>query len=130
MDDILRAIPAKKDLSQIRPSLMQALKTFGLQAAPEKVQQQPPRKYLGLKIMGPIIQPQTIQFSTKIQNLKDAQKLFSTINWLRPYLGLTTPQLVPLFHLLKGDLDLNSPRKLTPEAKATLEIVEQAITNR
>lgn len=40
------------------------------------------------------------------------------------------PQLAALFHLLKGDPDLTSPRKLTPEAKATLEIVEQALTNR
>ncbi|NWW58634.1 POK19 protein, partial [Ifrita kowaldi] len=58
-----------------------------------------------------------------------AQKLLGTINRLRPYLGLTTPQLAPLFHL-NGDPDLTSPRKSTPEAKATLEIVEQALTNR
>lgn len=109
---------------------MQALKTSGLQVAPEKVQQQPPRKYLGLKIIDETIQPQTIQFSKKFQNLKDAQEIFGTINWLRPYLGLTIPQLAPLFHLLKGDPHLNSPRKSTPEAKATLEIIEQAITNR
>lgn len=53
-----------------------------------------------------------------------------TINWLRPYTELTTPQLVPLFNLLKDDPDLASPRKLNPEAKAALEMVEQALTNR
>ncbi|NXH92482.1 POK25 protein, partial [Edolisoma coerulescens] len=59
-----------------------------------------------------------------------AQKLLGTINWLRPYLGSTASQLAPLFNILKGNPDLNFPRKLTPEAKATLEIVEQAVTNR
>ncbi|NWW76283.1 POK19 protein, partial [Climacteris rufus] len=59
-----------------------------------------------------------------------AQKLLGTINWLRPYLGLTTSQLPPLFNILKGDPSLNSPRKLTPEAKVALETVEQAVMNR
>ncbi|NWZ03866.1 POK18 protein, partial [Loxia curvirostra] len=53
-----------------------------------------------------------------------------TINWLRPYLGLTTQQFVPLFNLLKGDPDLTSPRTLTPGAKAALEAIEQSLTNR
>lgn len=130
MNDILIATLTKSDLSQIRSSLMQALKSFGLQVALEKVQWQPPQKYLGLKIMNQTIQPQTIQLSTKIQNLNNVQKVLCLINWLRPYLGLTTPQLAPFFNLLKGDSDLNSPRKLTPEAKATVETVEQTITDK
>lgn len=52
------------------------------------------------------------------------------INWVRPYLGVTTPQLAPLFNILKGDPELTSSRKLTPEAKSALELVEQATTNR
>ncbi|NXE59346.1 POK18 protein, partial [Calcarius ornatus] len=59
-----------------------------------------------------------------------AQKLLGTINWVRSYLGLTYSQLAPLFDLLKCDPELTSPRKLTPEAKAALETVEQATTNR
>ncbi|NXB32104.1 POK10 protein, partial [Eulacestoma nigropectus] len=58
------------------------------------------------------------------------QKLLGTINWLRPYLGLTTAQLSPLFNLLKGDLELTSQRKLTPEAEQVLEEVQQAISDR
>lgn len=50
-------------------------KTTGLQIAPENVQQQPPCKYLGVKILDQTTQPQTIQFSTKIQTLNDAEKL-------------------------------------------------------
>ncbi|NXP84029.1 POK6 protein, partial [Passerina amoena] len=56
-----------------------------------------PFKYLGVKISDQTIQPQTIQFSTKMQTLNDAQKILGVINWVRPYLGLITPQLSPLF---------------------------------
>ncbi|NXU12537.1 POK18 protein, partial [Pardalotus punctatus] len=47
-----------------------------------------------------------------------------------PYLGLTTAQLSPLFNIVKGDPDLTSLRKLTPEAEQALEQVQQAISNR
>lgn len=80
--------------------------------------------------MNKTIQPQPIQFSTKLENLNDAQKLLGTINWVRPYLGVNSSQLALLFDLLKGDPELTSPGKLTPDAKAALETVEQAITNR
>lgn len=75
MDDILIATLTKEGLLQIWPELMWELQEFGLQIAPEKVQQQPPWKYLGIKILDQTIQPQTIQFSTKIQILNDAEKL-------------------------------------------------------
>ncbi|NXX09907.1 POK18 protein, partial [Larus smithsonianus] len=59
-----------------------------------------------------------------------AQKLLGAISWVRPYLGLTDSQLAPCFDLLKGDSELTCPRKLTPGAKAALQRVEQAITDR
>lgn len=52
------------------------------------------------------------------------------INWIQPFLGLTTPQLSPLFNILKSDPQLTSPSKLTPEAKTTLKTAEWAITSR
>ncbi|NXI04676.1 POK18 protein, partial [Pachycephala philippinensis] len=39
-------------------------------------------------------------------------------------------QLSPLFNILKGNPELTSPRKLTPEAERALEEVQQAISNR
>ncbi|NWV52070.1 POK19 protein, partial [Daphoenositta chrysoptera] len=57
-----------------------------------------------------------------------AQKLLGTINWSRPYLGLTTTQLSLLFNILKGDPELNSPWKLTPEVQQVLEEVQQAVS--
>ncbi|NXK43475.1 POK18 protein, partial [Piprites chloris] len=55
------------------------------------------------------------------------QKLAGTINWLCPYLGLTPSQIQPLIDLLKGDSDLRAPRKLTPQAKQTIALVEQCM---
>lgn len=130
MDDILIATPTKEGLVQIQPKLMQALQEFGLLVAPEKAQQQAPWNFLGVKILDQTVQLQTIQFSTKIQSLNDAEKLLGIINWVRPYLGLTTPQISPLFNILKGDPELTSLRELTPEAELTLEAVEWAIMNR
>lgn len=45
------------------------------------------------------------------------------LQWVRPWLGLITEDLAPLFNLLKGREELSSPRTLTPEAKDTLENV-------
>lgn len=53
-----------------------------LQDAPEEVQQQPPWKYVGVKMLHQTIQPQTIKFSTKIRTLNDAQKLLGIISWV------------------------------------------------
>ncbi|RMC21400.1 hypothetical protein DUI87_02264 [Hirundo rustica rustica] len=128
MDDILVAAPTQDELLRIQPRLLNALHSCGLQVAPEKVQQQPPWKYLGVKILEQTIRHQEVQFVQSVKTLNDAQKLVGVITWLRPYLGLTTAQLSPLFELLKGDTDLKSPRELTPEARKVLEEVQQAVS--
>ena len=64
-----------------------------------------------------------------MHTLTDAQKLLGIINCLRPYLGFTAAQLSPLFNILAGDSDLNSPRQITPEAQQALDKVQQAISN-
>ncbi|RMB88393.1 hypothetical protein DUI87_35236 [Hirundo rustica rustica] len=127
MDDILVATPTQEELLRLQPQLLNALHSHGLQVAPEKVQQQPPWKYLGVKILERTIRHQEVQFVQSVKTLNDAQKLVGVITWLRPYLGLTTAQLSPLFELLKGDTDLKSPRELTPEARKVLEEVQQAV---
>ncbi|NXU92456.1 POK18 protein, partial [Xiphorhynchus elegans] len=55
------------------------------------------------------------------------QKLAGVINWVRPYLGLTSSKLQPLLDLLQGDSDISAPRTLTPEEKQVVSEVEQAI---
>ncbi|RMB89051.1 hypothetical protein DUI87_34509 [Hirundo rustica rustica] len=128
MDDILVATPTQDELLRLQPQLLNALHSHGLQVAPEKVQKQPPWKYLGVKILERTIRHQEVQFVQSVKRLNDAQKLVGVITWLRPYLGLTTAQLSPLFELLKGDTDLKSPRELTPEARKVLEEVQQAVS--
>ncbi|NXI52637.1 POK10 protein, partial [Chloroceryle aenea] len=58
------------------------------------------------------------------------QKLMGAINWVRPYLGLTSSQLSPLMELLKGDSDICAQRWLTKEAHQVLDEVERAIQNK
>ncbi|RMC20809.1 hypothetical protein DUI87_01661 [Hirundo rustica rustica] len=128
MDDILVATPTQEELLRMQPTLLNALHSHGLQVAPEKVQQQPPYKYLGVKILERTIRHQEVQFVQSVKTLNDAQKLVGVITWLRPYLGLTTAQLSPLFELLKRDTDLKSSRELTPEARKVLEEVQQAVS--
>ncbi|XP_050842255.1 uncharacterized protein LOC127060955 [Serinus canaria] len=128
MDDILVAASTQDELLRIQPRLPDALHAHGLQVAPEKVQQQPPWKYLGVKILEQTICHQEVQFVHSVKTLNDAQKLVGVITWLRPYLGLTNAQLSPLYDLLKGDNDLKSPRTLTPEAQKALEVVQQAVS--
>ncbi|RMC20646.1 hypothetical protein DUI87_01498 [Hirundo rustica rustica] len=128
MDDILVAAPTQDELLRLQPQLLDALHSHGLQVAPEKVQQQPPWKYLGVKILERTIRHQAVQFVQSVKTLNDAQKLVGIITRLCPYLGLTIAQLSPLFELLKGDTDLKSPRELTPEARKVLEEVQQAVS--
>ncbi|OWK53814.1 Endogenous retrovirus group K member 8 Pol protein [Lonchura striata] len=130
MCDILVAASTQEELLRIQPRLLDALHAHGLQVAPENVQQQPPWKYLGVKILERTIQHQEVQFVHSVKTLNDVQKLMGVITWLRPYLGLTDAQLSPVYDLLKGDPDLKSPRTLTPEARQVLEEVQQAVSAR
>ena len=130
MDDILVASPTPELLSTVFQTLQKALKLYRLCIAEEKVQQQPPWKYLGLKLLDQTIQPQAVQLNTQITMLNDLQKLLGAINWVRPYLGITTSQLLPLFTLLQGDPDLLSPRTLTEDAKLTLQTIEHAVNSK
>ena len=60
--------------------------------------------------------------------LNDFQKLLEDINWIRPYLKLTTGEMKPLFDILKGDPDPNSPQTLTLDGRQALDKVEQALS--
>ena len=64
--------------------------------------------------------PQPSCIVDQVTTLHDLQKLLGTINWVRPLLGITTEELSPLFTLLKGDSDLSSSRRLTPQVKTVL----------
>ena len=80
------------------------------------------------KNYGKICVPQKIQFLTDgLCTLNDFQKLLGDIQWVRPYLSLTNKQLQPLYDILPGNTDLNSPRYLTNDAGKALLLVEQLV---
>ncbi|NWY35839.1 POK25 protein, partial [Pheucticus melanocephalus] len=62
--------------------------------------------------------------------LADVHKLCGSLNWVRPWLGLTNEDLAPLFNLLKGGEDPGAPRSITPEARKALEKVQIAMSTR
>jgi hypothetical protein len=50
--------------------------------------------------------------------------LSGNINWIWPFLKIPSDSLKPVSELLKGDSQLNSLRKLTPEAQQAIQLVE------
>jgi hypothetical protein len=58
--------------------------------------------------------------------LNELQTLLGNINWIWPFLKIPSDSLKPVFELLKGDSQLNSLRKLTPEAQA-IQLVETTL---
>lgn len=49
------------------------------------------------------------------------------INWLRPFLKISSAELKPLFDILEGDPHISCPRPLTPAANQALQVVESAL---
>lgn len=66
-------------------------------------------------------QPLNLDLS-KLTTLNDFQNILE-VNWIRPFLKLTTEELKPLFDILKGDSNPRSPRSLTDEEKNALPFV-------
>ncbi|RMC20970.1 hypothetical protein DUI87_01824 [Hirundo rustica rustica] len=100
----------------------------GFELQEDKVQRMPPWRYLGLEIGKRTIVLQKLEIKAKIKTLADVHQLCGALNWVRPWLGLTTEDLAPLFNLLKGGEELSSPRELTPEAKNALEKVQHLMS--
>ncbi|RMC06981.1 hypothetical protein DUI87_16434 [Hirundo rustica rustica] len=130
MDDVLVCAPNDDMLSHVLGLTVDALVAAGFELQEEKVQWMPPWKYLGLEIGRRTIVPQKLAIRTKVSSLADVHQLCGSLNWVRPWLGLTTNDLAPLFNLLKGGEELSSPRALTPEAEKALEKVQDAMSKR
>lgn len=85
---------------------------------------------LSQKITERTIVLQKLAFNHDPKTLADLYSLCGTLQWVRPWLGLTTEDLASLSNLLKGGEELSSPRTLTPEAKAALENLEKYLEER
>ncbi|RMB97590.1 hypothetical protein DUI87_25954 [Hirundo rustica rustica] len=130
MDDVLVCAPTDDVLAHALDLTINALVVAGFELQEDKVQRMPPWRYLGLEIGKRTIVPQKLEIKAKIQTLADVHQLCGALNWVRPWLGLTTEDLAPLFNLLKGGEELSSPRELTPEAKEALEKVQHLMSTR
>lgn len=130
MDDILSAHKDRATLQTILEETVAQLQNWGLKVAPEKIQVSPPYSYLGRILNSETVAYQPLNLRPDhLQTLNDFQKLLGDINWIRPFLKLTTAQLMPLFSILQGDRNPKSPRELTPQAEEALKEVKEAIVN-
>ncbi|NWT61198.1 POK18 protein, partial [Erythrocercus mccallii] len=55
-----------------------------------------PWKYLGLRITEQTIVPQKLEIKGDPKTLADLHSLCGSLNWVRPWLGLTNDDLSPL----------------------------------
>jgi hypothetical protein len=102
---ILLANPSEGILLQTFAPIQWALKLWGVVVAPEKIQRQYLFQYLGPQLYLRKIVAQKIQErNDDLLTSNYFQKLLGDVNWLRPYLKLTTGELKPLFDNLKGDV--------------------------
>ncbi|XP_012589367.1 PREDICTED: endogenous retrovirus group K member 8 Pol protein-like [Condylura cristata] len=130
MDDILVSGQDPSEVLTCVLHLKQNLVEAGLQIAPQKVKLQEPYMYLGFQLSHNLVRVQKPALRIdNLHTLNDFQKLLGDINWLRPYLKLTTGELKPLFDILQGPSDPTSPRALTLEARQALTKVEQAVAD-
>lgn len=121
MDDILLAHSSIDLLQKAFSMTIKALGTKGLVVAPDKMQTGDLIKFLGSKVQRFHVSPQKIQISMQnLRTLNDYQRLLGDINWLRGFLRLPRSELVPLFKVLEGNPDINSPRQLTQAAKESI----------
>ncbi|NXP42054.1 POK11 protein, partial [Leiothrix lutea] len=130
MDDVLVCAPNKHLLTHALDLTVNALIAAGFELQELKIQRMPPWRYLGLEIGKRTIKPQKLTINTKIETLADAHQLCGALNWVRPWLGLTTKDLAPLFQLQKGGEELSSLRVLTAEAKKALKKVQVTMSSR
>ena len=110
MDNLLIATKDLQQTHEIAQIVVAALQKRGFVIAPEKIQVQYPFMFLGFQLEPATVHSQKLAIRTShLKTLNDFQKLLGDINWLCPYLKLTTGELKPLFDVLRGDSDPTSP---------------------
>ena len=110
MDDLLIATKDLQQTHEIAQIIVAALQKKGFVIALEKIQVQYPFMFLGFQLEPATVHSQKLAIRTShLKTLNDFQKFLLDINWLRPYLKLTTGELKPLFDVLRGDSDPTSP---------------------
>jgi len=106
------------------------LEDWGLVVAPEKIQRQPPWKYLGMTLTETVIRPQKLTIrADNVKTLNDVQKLVGDLQWIRNVCGITNMDLQPLYELLQDGKDPHESRQLTQPVEAALQNIVQKISH-
>ncbi|RMC19883.1 hypothetical protein DUI87_03449 [Hirundo rustica rustica] len=124
MDDILICTETDYYLETVLEKTIQAIEGAVFEIATEKIQHTCLWTYLGFRIDKRTIAPQQLTIKDNPRTLRDLQQLCGSINWVRNLIGITTEDLGPLFNLLRGSDDLDSPPTITPEAREVIRKVE------
>lgn len=127
MDDFLLRPKDSNNLDRVLKATIAAVKEAGFDVQQEKTQFTSPWNYLGLRIQEQTVTPQQAVRKTNPKALNEVQQLYGSINWIRPPLGISLEDLAPLFSLLRGSSEPNSPRSLRPEAQAVIIQVQEAL---
>ena len=94
MDDILLCGEDPQTLPEALTYMQQQLATWMLVISPEKIQAGNLKEYLGLRVSDMMISPQKMSIRKDcLKTLNDFQKLLGDINWIRPYIKVTTSEL-------------------------------------
>ncbi|KFV62715.1 hypothetical protein N307_13408, partial [Dryobates pubescens] len=99
-DDIPVAAQSPELMEKALALTASTVTQVGFCVAPEKIQNEPPWKYLGWRIRTQTVVPQPLQISAHMETLHAAQKLLGTTNWVRPLWGISNADLSPLCELL------------------------------
>ena len=91
MDDLLISADSLQRTNEIAQVIVLALQERSFTIAPGKIQTQYPFLFLGFQLASAsIFSQKCILKRSQLHTLNDFQKLLGDINWLRPYLKLTT----------------------------------------
>jgi hypothetical protein len=127
-DDLLIAHPSFTLLQQALRDLERCLAKEGLSITPDKTQFCPLFRYLGHTIVDNAVKPPKLKLDIKeVMTLNELQTLLGNINWILPFLKIPSDSLKPVFELLKGDLQLNSFKKLTPKTQQAIQLIETTL---
>ncbi|XP_013917235.1 PREDICTED: endogenous retrovirus group K member 11 Pol protein-like [Thamnophis sirtalis] len=131
MDDILLACKKGIEMRQVVTKLLRLFNLNGFQISEEKIQTTSPFAYLGHIIMENASQPVLPELTLPHTcTLVELQKYLGTLNWARPYMGLTTVQLQPLFDLLKGGKQPGDNIQIGENQKECLELISRALNQK
>ena len=127
MDDVILGAPSAEQLTEACKVLPKCLSKERLHISSDKVQVVPPFQILGSQLslegVSPLKPQLYIQDSYSLTGLR---RVLGELSWLRPWVPVSTGQLLPLFDLLK-DRQPNDEITLLPSHKKIFQDIQRAL---